>query len=243
MQIKKLLEKYISKKPPEIVWQKTEVRKTEAAPLKIGVAFYYKNIDQYPPPWINKCIESMRQQTYNDFDVYVLNYGERDDHSFDFTMGNNLYYLHKPLGNYADAMNFVYSKIFETCDVSVNTNIDDFYSVRRIEALLQNLKDGADIASSNFRVIDEYSNVTYSPSFNNVNIYGMLCKGLNPVSNPCHLMKKAVFDKLQFDSTLVPVEDMDFWKKAIESGFKIAVNKRYLHYYRMHPKQATHQYK
>lgn len=208
--------------------------------MKVGVAFYYKNIEQYPAAWVNKCIDSMRNQTYNDFDVYVLNYGEREDHSFSFLMGNNYHYLHKPLNNYAEAMNYIYSKIFQDCEVAVNTNIDDYYNLKRIEILLKDLQDGADIASSNLRIINERNEITWSLKHDEMNIYEQLKNGFNPVSNPCHIMKKRVFEKLHFDSTLVPAEDMSYWIKAIEAGFKIVINPQYLHYYRMHPNQSTH---
>lgn len=213
--------------------------------MKIGVAFYLKNIDRYPVDWVNQCFESIENQTYQDFNVYILNYGEESDFGFkykvpvSFVTDHNCDYFQKPLNNYADAMNHIYERIFETCDVAVNTNIDDYYSPNRIELLLQDLHNGADIASSNYYFLSQSGQITHSPRFDQKNVYEQLKRGLNPVSNPCHIMRKRVFEQLKFDSNLVPIEDMDYWKKAIEAGFKIHINPEYLHYYRWHPGQVT----
>jgi hypothetical protein len=208
--------------------------------MKTGVAFYYKNIEQYNPAWVNKCIESMRSQTHKDFDVYVLNYGEHEKHNFNFKIGNRYHFLHKPLVNHAAAINEIYSWIFETCDVAVNTNIDDYYSKARLEFLLRDLENGADIASCNMHIVDEKNIIRYSPVYSSMNIYGQLKNGFNPISNPAHVMKKRVFQQLKFDTSLMLASDMDYWKRALAAGFKIVINTRFMHYYRFHQGQATH---
>lgn len=208
--------------------------------MKTGVAFYYKNIDQYNPAWVNKCIQSIRNQSHKDFDVYVINYGTEQNESFDFKVGRRFHFMHKPLSNHAEAVNEIYSWIFETCDVAVNTNIDDYYSTKRIEYLLKDLHNGADVASSNFHVINTEGKIIHSPIYSGMSVAHELKNGFNPVSNPCHVMKKRVFEALKFNSSLVPAEDMDYWSRALKLGFKIVVNPRYLHYYRFHPGQSSH---
>ncbi len=203
---------------------------------KIGIAFYYKDLGQYPAAWVYKCIESIFLQTEKTYKIYVLDYGENKSLWTSFDMD---FYRHKPLQNYAVAMNEIYAWIFQDCDVVVNTNIDDYYAPNRIEILLEELRKGADIASANFHVIDENNRVTWSSNYENKDILQELKNGFNPVSNPCHIMKKRVFEKLQFNPSLVPAEDMEFWIRALESGFKIVVRPEHLHYYRMHPGQET----
>ncbi len=205
--------------------------------MKVGVAIYYKNIEQYPERWIKKCIDSIYNQTYKDYHIYKLDYGQELS-DIDFVDKHRLIADWKPLPNYAAAMNYIYSWIFETCDVAVNVNIDDFYDPRRIELLLKQIESGVDVASSNYHIIDVEDNIIFSTNWHKDNIYKTLKSGINPVSNPAHVMHKRVFEKLQFDPSLVPYEDMDYWKKVIKAGFKIKIVPEYLHYYRMHSRQA-----
>src|ERR1700733_11149510 len=123
--------------------------------MKVGVAFYYKNIEQYPTSWINKCLDSIRNQTYKNFETFELNYGSAGQDIYNFNVGLAHHSRIQPLTNYAEAMNEIYAWIFETCDVAVNVNIDDYYDKRRIDLLLKSLYAGADIASSNYFRIDE----------------------------------------------------------------------------------------
>jgi hypothetical protein len=204
--------------------------------MKVGIALYYSNLAQYPEKWIAKCLHSLFNQTIK-CDIYQLNYGSD---GFIIPGLSPLIFQHKELENYAEAMNYIYSWIFEECDVVANVNIDDYYDPRRIELLLQEIENGYDIVSSNYHVITQDEKITWSPDFSNCNIHEMLKSGTNPISNPCHMMHKRVFDKMQFDSSLVPTEDYYFWIKALETGFKIKIRQEFLHYYRMHPLQATH---
>ena len=44
--------------------------------LKCLVIFYHKNIQSiYPSRWVEKNISSILNQTYQDFDIWELNYG------------------------------------------------------------------------------------------------------------------------------------------------------------------------
>jgi hypothetical protein len=209
--------------------------------MKVGVAIYYRNINQYPQRWVQKCIDSIKNQTYQNYEVFELEYGKSTSTiplKFELQKG---WYKNIILENYAAAMNYVYEWIFEACDIAVNVNIDDFYDKKRIELLLKQIEKGADIASSNYHIVDIKDRITWSMDYSNTDIYESLKNGINPVSNPAHIMSKKVFDSgLRFDPSLVPAEDMFFWKKAIEAGFKIVICPEYLHYYRQHNNQATH---
>ncbi len=43
--------------------------------MKLGVAIYHKNIERYPEAWISKCMQSIKDQVYQSFEVFELNYG------------------------------------------------------------------------------------------------------------------------------------------------------------------------
>lgn len=211
---------------------------------KIGVAFYYKDLTQYPAAWVNKCVESILAQTHKNFEIYILDYGEKPS-LFPLAFFNRnpawlpFDFLHKPLLNYAAAMNEIYQRIFRDCDVAVNTNIDDYYATNRIELLTESLRSGADIATSNYHIVDENNNITASLDYAKKDVALQFKQGGNPVSNPCTLIKKRVFEKMQFNPALVPIEDLDFWIRALDFGFKIVIRPEYLHFYRMHKGQET----
>jgi hypothetical protein len=46
---------------------------------KLGIIFFHKNIRNiYKERWILKCIESILNQSYSDFKLYEVNYGEEN---------------------------------------------------------------------------------------------------------------------------------------------------------------------
>jgi len=205
--------------------------------LKVGVAIYYCNPEQYPKQWRDKCFDSLKNQTYKDFKSYSLDYGwDGNFSSTDITR-------FVKLKNYAEAMNYIYSWIFETCDVAVNVNIDDYYAPERIELLLKEIESGADVASSNYHIIDEDDNIIHSTQFEKLDVNKELRKWNKIVSNPAHLMSKKVWDSgFRFNPELVPIEDLHAWREIIQRGFVIKIHPAYLHYYRQHSLQATKVY-
>lgn len=218
--------------------------------MKVGVAIYYRNIKQYPVKWVRECIDSIRNQTRQDFSVHILDYSGTDTDKrtpqgllFKEPIGNGHRSYHiAELENYAAAMNYLYEKIFKTCDIAVNVNIDDYYSADRLEIQLPEIENGnCDIVSSNFYLITKNSRIIKPYDFSQTDVYLTLTKGsINPVSNPAHCIHKRVFERLQPDPSLVPIEDKAYWVKCIEAGFRLKIVPEYLHYYRQHSMQATH---
>lgn len=218
--------------------------------MKIGIAIYHANAQNiYPREWMDKCVDSMsvgamgytldslkKKFKCDSIQFYELNYGNDN-----FSVLGIRNFRSLQLENYAEAMNEIYSWIFETCDVVFNTNLDDWYSSSRIECSLKAFDEGYDIVSSNYLIMNSEGSVIRSTDFATLDIYDELCKGNNIVSNPGHAMKKHVFEKLKFDPSLVPREDMAYWKKCIEAGFTIKIRPEYLHYYRQHPNQSGNQ--
>ena len=89
--------------------------------MKVGVIFFHKNIEKiYKKRWINKCIDSVRNQSKKDLTFYEINYG--DDAEPRLLVDS--VFFHEKKENYADAMNFIISKAFEDgCDYIFNTNL------------------------------------------------------------------------------------------------------------------------
>src|SRR5689334_21049959 len=107
--------------------------------MKVGVAIYYKNIEQYPERWVKKCIDSIKEQTYKDFKIYVLSYDEFNRAELFKNIPGDYFYW-KPLQNYAAAMNYLFEIIFEDCDLAANVNIDDWYDTKKLELQLPEIE-------------------------------------------------------------------------------------------------------
>lgn len=215
--------------------------------MKIGIAIYHSELQRYPQRWVDKCIDSLisgiaNTSFHHEMPFYELDYGDTPQRVSCRTILNfkdlGPRYRRKKLANYAEAMNEIYSWIFEECDAVLNVNIDDYYAPDRIARLVESLNAGADVASSNYALVNEDDVIIRQTQFAYLNVADELAKDNNIVSNPGHMMKKHVFEKLKFDPSLVPREDLQYWKDCLAAGFKIVIHRNYLHYYRIHPGQS-----
>jgi hypothetical protein len=123
--------------------------------MKKGVIVYHNDIDFiYPKRWVDKSVNSMINQSDNDFTFYELNYGGKSNSVIPVI---NKKFWSKELLNYAEAMNFLLDRAFEdNCEYVFNTNLDDFYDLKRIELQLDLIiKDNLDLVSSDFCYIEE----------------------------------------------------------------------------------------
>ena len=216
--------------------------------LKIGIALYHDNCEKYPAEWIRFCVNSLSSQSVffdkhfpHEIKFYALNYAAQPTYMLqaDPIFGDAFkpVYRFSQQRNYADAMNYVYSWIFESCDIAVNVNIDDYYHYDRLRLLLSELP-AYDIVSSNYIMIDETGKSLRRTDFAWLDVAAELERGNNIVSNPCHILKKKLFEKLKFDGNLVPVEDLYYWQQCVRAGFKIKIVPEFLHYYRVHAEQS-----
>ena len=114
--------------------------------MKSAVVIFHKNVQRYPEKWVKDCIESIQNQTYKDFDVFEVDYGQD---------GNQIYpgsiFLNHKLNDHAEALNYLLSHVFALgYDCAFNVNIDDWYAPERFERQIEYIKLGYDIVSSNF---------------------------------------------------------------------------------------------
>ena len=131
---------------------------------KSAVILYHMDIyKRYPARWVNKCIASIMVQTYQEFDVFELNFGAEGEPIFGakyqekLRVGSRHYeYHHKPLDNHAEAMNELLNLVFQRgYDVAFNVNIDDSYPMTRFLEQMREVEKGADIVASYFTRIEE----------------------------------------------------------------------------------------
>lgn len=208
--------------------------------MKICIILFHKNIYQLlRPEWITKSLQSLQDQTYKDFDVLEIDYG-----------GTNLQlyptskFINQNLKNHVEAMNYLIDLAkSQNYDYIFNWNIDDYYSVHRIQAQLaylpkydivsgdhisfQNRKDGTE------KIVSEHN---YSKL--NKQIEQNLKIGHNIIAHPCVAWKTSFFENFRYLDE-IPMEDLKLWQRAITTNKKIFIVPQILLYYRIHDNQIT----
>ena len=207
---------------------------------KLGIVLFHKNIsDIYPKRWVDKCINTLKNQDVDNVEItfYEINYGSDKKR----LVADSIFYNIEKI-NYADAMNFIITKAFEDgCEYIFNTNLDDFYSHNRIDTQLKYLKDGFDIVSSDFCYIDLDDKVTLTLNMSQHPIEASFDKNHNVIAHPCVGMSKNFWNDTnnRYDINKTPEEDFDLWKRAIKRGYKFYIIDEILLHYRIHSNQIS----
>jgi hypothetical protein len=176
------------------------------------------------------CLSTIRHQTYKDFVVYELNYGGSDKQLYEGSIFES-----KLLNNHAEAHNHLLDKVFaDGFDVAFNTNIDDYYTLDRLEKQIEYIKRGYDVVSSNFYWIDKNNVVTGKTIFHVKNIMVEARKNHNIIAHPvCAYSKKFWTNCTKLIGEQIPKDDFELWKRSFNE-FRFTVIPDYLLYYRIH---------
>lgn len=235
--------------------------------MKIAVILYHKNILKiYKPDWILKCLESIHLQTFVNYDIFELNYGdEPEDEKISlldicknlYFEGKDKFFYKKTYPNHIFAMNFLINTIFneKEYDVIFNINLDDFYDNTRFQKQIDFLTEHPeyDLVSSNFDYINGNDTVTNKKilSYNfktfsqkeldeeQIHIDKNFKIGHNIIGHPCVTMTKNFWKKVGPYRNKVGTEDFLLWKKAFNKGVKMHIIPEFLLHYRIHGKQVT----
>ncbi len=208
---------------------------------KVCVILYHKNILKIlKKSWVDKCINSLKNQSYKDFDVLELDYGNTCTQFYENSIFESI-----SLNNHVEAMNYLIQKAKDLqYDYIFNCNIDDYYHNDRIKIQLKYLET-YDMVSSDYIVFKEHNEqqiVMYNNKFSNLDIIEKLNSNVNIIGHPCVAWNASFFDKLTYIDD-IPHEDIELWKRALSAGKKIYIIPQILLYYRFHPKQITQLHK
>jgi len=209
--------------------------------IKVGVIFYHSNITNiYPLEWIEECFNSIVNQSYNEFTIYELNYGDDDfrlSRLFDFN--KEYHYYTQKFSNHADAMNFILDKALEDgCDYVFNTNMDDNFHVDRFKIQLSKALEGYDIVSSNFIYIDENGEKKKEFVFSKLDIKKELDNDHNIIAHPSVCYSKKFLSENSYESFRIPREDLDLWKSTV-GNYNFYICDEFLLNYRIHQNQVS----
>lgn len=210
--------------------------------MKIGVVLFHSNIFSiYRKEWVSECIESLRNQTFNDLHFYEIDYGESNTQLLKESK-----FINKSTENHADAMNIVITEAFEDgCDFVFNTNMDDYYDVNRIQVQLEafNNKDiNPDLVFSNFDYVNPDGNYLLTKECHKFgDLASNLINGHNILCHPSVGFRKELWDNIanRYIPAEKPKEDLHFWQRLLLKGYKFHICKEALTHYRIHDNQIT----
>lgn len=202
----------------------------------VAVIFYHKNVSAiYQPEWIKQCVDSIKAQTFTQYDVLELNYGGTDER---YTDGE---FFSIELENHIFAMNFLITYAFaKGYDIVFNTNLDDFYEPERFEKQIEAILNGAQLVSSNFRYFG--AKEMDMPMTKRGDIGANLRKGHNVICHPVVAMHRSFWDADLHYKNILGSEDLELWQRAWHKGKKFEILPDYLLSYRLHQNQVTKHY-
>jgi glycosyltransferase involved in cell wall biosynthesis len=133
---------------------------------KCAVIFFHKNIRKlYKKSWIDKCVNSILNQKYIDYDIFEINYGNEEYSIFediDIKLINNrkIYFYKKDFKIHSYAMNYLLDICFieKEYDIVFNTNLDDYYHPYRFLEQIVCINNGYLLCSSYWHYFEEIDN-------------------------------------------------------------------------------------
>ena len=229
---------------------------------KCAVIFYHKNIKYiYKGRWIDKCIKSILNQSYNKFEIFELNYGNSD-----FSIFNNinltnhkLFFYKKNYDSHIEAMNFLLNTCFYDYkyDIVFNTNLDDYYHEDRFKIQKKCVENNYDVCSTLMNYIIEKDNldvVTKAWTIEDFNIKSEsyyiesekiikeLSKHHNIITHPSICYTKNFWNSYDIYNNKInykkekPYEDLLLWYRSIKNTNFTIINENLLNY-RIHQNQ------
>lgn len=232
--------------------------------MKVAIILFHKNVLTYlPSKYVIECLDSIEGQTFQDFDVFEINYGGEDVSivkHFGKLLDKKHFFYKETLKDHSYAMNYILNKVFHDYDYDYcfNINIDDIFHKDRFNHQIKYLKKlKYDMISSNMIYVNEDSKETKKIDYlaytfkkgqsfksqipaEQEYIKNELLRDHNIIANPCVCLTKRFWKLMGPYENTVPREDLDMYKKAIISGeIKIHITKKPYLYYRIHNTQIT----
>lgn len=215
---------------------------------------FHKNVYKFcEKEWIQKCIKSIEEQTFQKFDIFELNYGNDNNSikkffSDDFLSKHNYEYIEKELEDHSYAMNYIinYAMKYEDRNYKYigNVNLDDYYHKDRLKLQIEKLNTNEfDLVSNNMQYIKSdgkfYKKLILTNHDSQKVIDDNFKKNHNIVAHPSVMYTVDFFKKVGPYTNTVPREDFDLWIKARKMGMKISILNKCLLFYRLHKNQVS----
>lgn len=198
--------------------------------MRVALISYHKNVTSiYPKEWIDKYRDSIQDQTFQEFQIFELNYGGGNERIFEHS-----YFESYPYPSFIHALNYLLDKVFSSgYDVAINQNCDDWYRIDFIETLLKDIENGFDLVSCNFCLVKD-DNIFKYHKFHNLDLLSELNRDHNIICHPGVCYSRTFWQNNRYIPDEFPAEDLQLWKRALKSGSKIFINEQNLVFHRIH---------
>jgi teichuronic acid biosynthesis glycosyltransferase TuaG len=204
---------------------------------------FYSNVDLSKPkvsiimPTFNrkliipKSIESVLSQTFQEWELIIVNDGGEDISSvIDFYNDKRIKYVQKENGGLSSTLN--YGIRLARANLVSLLDDDDLWKENHLEILFDNI-NYYDIVFSNCKRIKPNGSLLslYNLKFNKKEIM----EERNLITTCSVLFKKKVWTSVKgFDESLISHMDWDFWKKAVKQGFSFKRINKFTCFYITH---------
>lgn len=217
---------------------------------------FHKNLYKiYKKKWINKCLKSLEDQTFQKFDIFEINYGNDDfslkeKFSKNFLNNKKYEFVSKELKSHSHAMNFIINYGINSKDNNYThigmVHMDDYYNKDRLKIQMHYLqKYKYDLISNNIQYINHNGSFDKKIYLHNKNcktddewIDKNFKKGNNVIAHPSVIFTTNFFKKVGPYPHTVPREDFDLWINGRKLGMKMKILEDFLLYYRIHNNQS-----
>lgn len=230
---------------------------------KSAVIFFHKNILKlYKKHWIDKCVDSILNQNYQEFDIFEINYGNEDFSVLEnkILRNKNHFFYKENFPTHVEAMVYLLNKCFVELDYEYvfNTNLDDYYKPQRFEKQIECGEKGYVLSSSlwnYFREDIDFEEINFKEfNFENLKIKGEKYATFKSVKNRLNNQHNVInhsgvcfsrkfwegYDihgnKLRYRNDK-PFEDLTLWMRAINNDYLLTVINENLITYRLHENQ------
>jgi histo-blood group ABO system transferase len=148
----------------QLIYKKPEIKLKNNIPeiktcKKCAVIMFHKNLKKiYKWRWIDKSVNTILNQTYQNYDIFEINYGGGEYSLFsDIDTDKKVYFYNVECDTHTEAMMFLLDKCFNqyNYDIVFNTNLDDFYHKDRFMKQIKCINDGYNLCSTFMTYITE----------------------------------------------------------------------------------------
>lgn len=198
--------------------------------MKIALICFHKNLGRYPNEWIEIYKNSVSGQTYNNFDIFELNYGNGEERIFDGSFFESI-----DLKDHAEAHNHLLKKCFSLgYDFIFNTNVDDKYPLDRLQIQIDNIDSDFVIMSGNYTSFSDLTPQIATTNFQKLEISNEFKNSHNIIAHPACLYSRKIMEYNDLlRSEEIPADDFSLWKRLLDKGAKFKILPNVLMYYRI----------
>lgn len=189
--------------------------------------------------YIHKCIDSILSQTFNDFELFLVDDGSPDncgkicDEYAE--KDSRIIVIHKENGGLSDARNAALNRVNGEYITFIDS--DDYVSAYHLETMFNALEiTGADIALANITSFndEEYDDSLYKPTTEMKTLTGIdIFSTLNRPNACAKLYKKNIYSNIRFPVGRL-YEDVFIWHDVLSKVDRIVLTgvNSYFYYYR-----------